>query len=88
MVYMNESECYKNSRDYAAAMQKWNPDGTQHMQSGKRWDLIFKGCLYASKKGLIAQCRPMIALDGWHLKGPYEGQLLFITAKMGMLTYT
>lgn len=32
-------------------------------------------CLGACKKGFKAGCRPLIGLDGCHLKGPYGGQL-------------
>ncbi|VVA41494.1 PREDICTED: transposon [Prunus dulcis] len=33
-------------------------------------------CLGACKEGFKAGCRPVIGLDGCHLKSPYEGQLL------------
>ncbi|ONH94772.1 hypothetical protein PRUPE_7G029200 [Prunus persica] len=33
-------------------------------------------CLGACKEGFKAQCRPVIGLDGCHLKSPYGGQLL------------
>lgn len=33
-------------------------------------------CLGPVKKGYLAGCRPIIGLDGCHLKGPYGGQLL------------
>lgn len=34
--------------------------------------------LNAYKRGLIAGCRPIIALDDCHLKGPYGGHLLCV----------
>ncbi|CAB4306440.1 unnamed protein product [Prunus armeniaca] len=33
-------------------------------------------CLDACKKGFLAGCRPIIGVDGCHLKGPFAGQLL------------
>ncbi|KAI5344527.1 hypothetical protein L3X38_012404 [Prunus dulcis] len=33
-------------------------------------------CWGACKEGFKAGCRPVIGLDGCHLKSPYEGQLL------------
>jgi hypothetical protein len=75
-VYGSEVEYYQNSRDYAAAVHKWNPG---NMCGLLKDDIHFHRmfvCLDACKKGMIAGCRPMIALDGCHLKGPYDGQLL------------
>ena len=33
-------------------------------------------CLAASRNGFLEGCRPVIGLDGCHLKGPYGGVLL------------
>ena len=33
-------------------------------------------CLHACKEGFKAGCRPLIGLDGCHVKGPYPGQIL------------
>ncbi|KAL5576963.1 hypothetical protein UlMin_018662 [Ulmus minor] len=33
-------------------------------------------CLAASRNGFLEGCRPVIGLDGCHLKGPYRGVLL------------
>ncbi|XP_034229322.1 uncharacterized protein LOC117638292 [Prunus dulcis] len=33
-------------------------------------------CLVAYKKGFLEGCRPVIGVDGCHLKGPYPGQIL------------
>lgn len=33
-------------------------------------------CLGPVKKGFVAGCRPIVGLDGCHLRGPYGGQLL------------
>ena len=33
-------------------------------------------CLVACKKGFLAVCRPIIGLDGCHIKGLHQGHLL------------
>ncbi|BFG26285.1 hypothetical protein CerSpe_125590 [Prunus speciosa] len=33
-------------------------------------------CFAALKKGFIQGCRPVVGLDGCHIKGPHPGQLL------------
>lgn len=37
--------------------------------------------LKACKRGFMSGCRPMICVDGCHLKGPFGGQLLCAVAK-------
>lgn len=44
----------------------------EEMKRFKRWYV----CLGLVKNGFNAGCRPIIGLDGCHLKGPYGGQLL------------
>ena len=38
---------------------------------------------HAQKVGFLAGCRPIIGLDGCHLKGRFGGQLLAATARDG-----
>lgn len=40
-------------------------------------------CLAACKAGFVAGCRPIIGVDGAHLKGPYPGILLTAVGKDG-----
>ena len=40
-------------------------------------------CLYACKRGFLAGCRPLIGIDGCHLKGTTRGQLLVAIGKDG-----
>jgi hypothetical protein len=81
-VYGSEVEDYQ-SRDYAATVHKWNPSSMYGLLND---DIHFHSmfvCLDACKKGIIARCKPMIAVDGCHLKGPYEGQLLCTISRDG-----
>ena len=34
-------------------------------------------CLHACKEGFKTGCRPLVGLDGCHVKGPHPGQVLF-----------
>lgn len=69
--------------DYMAAVRKAMPDSTIEMMldseepgvQGRRFKRIYI-CLGPLKKGFTAGCRPLIGLDGCHLKGPFGGQLL------------
>ena len=33
-------------------------------------------CLDACKQGFLEACRPLVGVDGCHVKGPHTGQLL------------
>jgi hypothetical protein len=67
--------------DYAATVHKWNMG---IMCGLLKDDIHFHRmfvCLDACKKCIIVGCRLMIVLDGFHLKGPYGGQLLCAVGK-------
>jgi hypothetical protein len=82
-VYGNEIEYYQNIWDFAPAVHKWNLSSMCGLiKDGPNFHQTFV-CLDACKKGSISGCRPMIALDGCHLKGPYEGQLLCVVGSNG-----
>ncbi|XP_021759226.1 uncharacterized protein LOC110724144 [Chenopodium quinoa] len=40
-------------------------------------------CLAALRDGFISGCRPVIGVDGCHLKGAYPGQILVAVGKDG-----
>lgn len=40
-------------------------------------------CLQPCKEGLIAGCRPILGVDGAHLRGPFFGILLTVLGKDG-----
>jgi hypothetical protein len=83
-VYESEVEHYQSSwDDYAAAVHKWNLGNMCGLlKDDIHFHMMFV-CLDACKKGIIVGCRLMIALDGFHLKGPYGGQLLCAVGKDG-----
>ncbi|XP_074364979.1 uncharacterized protein LOC141706040 [Apium graveolens] len=78
-------EQYSRVWDYANALLKALPDstilvmtedagGTEEVGQ-KRFKILYT-CFGAVKKEFRKGCRPLIWLDGCHLKGPYGGQLL------------
>lgn len=52
----------------------------QELADGRKKIKIFDICLGFLKKGFIKGCRSLLGLDGCHLKGPYDGQLLAVLA--------
>lgn len=46
------------------------------MEGGKPIFQRMYVCFAALKKGFIQGCRPVVGLDGCHIKGPHPGQLL------------
>ncbi|XP_074342630.1 uncharacterized protein LOC141680252 [Apium graveolens] len=69
--------------DYINQLKKVMPESTVEMvledaapeEESRRFKRIYI-CLGPIKRGFKAGCRPIIGLDGCHLKGPYGGQLL------------
>ncbi|KAI5354929.1 hypothetical protein L3X38_007824 [Prunus dulcis] len=67
-------------RDYAEQIKKTNPGSTVAIKTELAGDdALFEWiyiCLAGSKKGFIEGCRPVVGVDGCHLKGPCSGQIL------------
>ncbi|KAH9781137.1 SWIM-type domain-containing protein [Citrus sinensis] len=67
---------------YMHALLNSNPGSTVSLERdwfGGAEFLIFKRffiCFDSSRRGFFEGCRPMIGVDGCHLKGPYRGVLL------------
>ncbi|KAH9622115.1 hypothetical protein KSS87_021471 [Heliosperma pusillum] len=86
MIYGEADEQYKRVWDYAETVKKHNEGSSVFVQLGnvEKPPPVFKRmymCLDACKKGFLAGCRPIIGVDGCHLKGPYPGQLLTAVSK-------
>ncbi|XP_058202730.1 uncharacterized protein LOC131317175 [Rhododendron vialii] len=77
------AEQYEKLWDYCGEMSRTNPGTSVHMHFKKDMDGFTTNqlqriyiCWAALKKGFIEGCRPIIGVDGCHLKGPHGGQLL------------
>ncbi|XP_022156713.1 uncharacterized protein LOC111023558 [Momordica charantia] len=73
---------YAKLRDYCEELWRSNPDSSYLLSVDRRqihMQPIFKSmyiCLTACKNGFLQSCRPIIGLDGCHLKTTTQGQLL------------
>ncbi|KAK4394334.1 hypothetical protein Sango_1904200 [Sesamum angolense] len=63
--------------DYAEELRRTNPGSTiiLGVNDVNRFEKFYV-CLSALKKGFLGGCRPIICVDGCHLKGPHKGILL------------
>ncbi|XP_074282837.1 uncharacterized protein LOC141607385 [Silene latifolia] len=67
--------------EYAHALRKYNPGSTvivlvDNVENPPPQFQRMYVCLKACKVGFLAGCRPLIGVDGCHLKGPYPGMCL------------
>ncbi|CAL9003282.1 unnamed protein product [Prunus brigantina] len=73
-------EQFERLRDYAEQIKKTNPGSTVVIKTELSGDdALFERiyiCLASSKKGFLEGCRPVVGVDGCHLKGPCSGQIL------------
>ncbi|XP_074265484.1 uncharacterized protein LOC141587918 [Silene latifolia] len=88
IIYGNNKDQYAKVYDYADALRKYNPGSTASVQCEgiERPLVVFKRlyvCLNACKVGFINGCRPLLGVDGCHLKGAYPGMCLVAVGQDG-----
>ena len=83
MIHGAEEKQYERLWDYAAAIRKWNVGSTVKIQTTNDVFERMYICLDACKRGFLEGCRPLIGIDGCHLKGTTGGQLLVAVGKDG-----
>jgi MULE transposase-like protein/MuDR family transposase len=88
MIFGDASEEYSRVWDYAEAIRLYNPGSTAIVKCigiDKPPPLFQRMyiCLPACKEGFVAGCRPIIGVDGAHLKGQFPGILLTAVGKDG-----
>ncbi|KAL6321992.1 hypothetical protein AAG906_035912 [Vitis piasezkii] len=83
MIHGVEEKQYERLWDYVAAIRKWNVGSTVKIQTTNDVFERMYICLDACKRGFLAGCRPLIGIDGCHLKGTTGGQLLVAVGKDG-----
>ncbi|XP_072066674.1 uncharacterized protein [Arachis hypogaea] len=85
-VIENEKEQFGKVRDYLSELHRSNPGSTAIVdvipqpKSPPVFDKLYIS-LDACKRGFKAGCRPLIGLDGCHLKGYFGGHLLSAVAQ-------
>ncbi|XP_074296575.1 uncharacterized protein LOC141626881 [Silene latifolia] len=88
IIFGNGNDQYARIWDYAEALKKYNPGSSAFVMISQidRPPPLFQRvyiCLQACKEGFLKGCRPIIGVDGCHLKGPYPGMCLVAVAKDG-----
>ncbi|XP_019106110.2 uncharacterized protein LOC104898713 [Beta vulgaris subsp. vulgaris] len=86
MISGDVAEQYKRVWDYAATVRKCN-EGSNAVVKCERIERpppLFQRmyiCLQPCKEGFMAGCRPILGVDGCHLRGPYPEILLTAVGK-------
>ena len=76
MVMGDEAEQYKLLWDYAQELRRTDPGSTLYLNlNGNLFTSLYMS-LDACKRGFLEGCRPLICLDGCHLKPKYGGIML------------
>ena len=81
-------EQYAKVWDYASILIKYNPGSSVYVRPAESIERPLKFerfyvCLKACKDGFLNGCRPLVGLDGSHLKGAYSGQVFSAVAMNG-----
>ncbi|XP_021839581.2 uncharacterized protein [Spinacia oleracea] len=88
MIFGDAASEYKRVWDYAEAIRHYNPGSTAIVKvEGIETSLVvFQRiyiCLQPCKEGFMAGCRPILGVDGCHLRGSHPGVLLTAVGKDG-----
>ncbi|KAM1346514.1 hypothetical protein ACFX13_036556 [Malus domestica] len=67
---------YEKLWEYCKEVRKTNIASTMMMKVDPPYFQRLYVCLDACKQGFVSGCRPLIGVDGCHLKGTFQGQLL------------
>ncbi|KAK8683970.1 hypothetical protein V6N13_040009 [Hibiscus sabdariffa] len=78
ILHGNIKEQYKKLYDYLSELRSSNPGTTTILKLDEGIFERLYICMQALKDGFKAGCRPIICLDGCHLKGHYGGHLLAV----------
>ncbi|XP_074305839.1 uncharacterized protein LOC141641060 [Silene latifolia] len=85
MIHGNLDGQYSRVWDYVFQIRKFNPGSPTCVKVDRidRPPPIFQImyiCLAACKEGFVKRCRPLLGVDGCHLKGQYPGMCLVVVS--------
>lgn len=89
MIYGDATGQYQRVWDYVETIRKHYPGSTAVVKTevvDNSQDPLFQRmyiCLQPCKQGFMAGCRPILGVDGCHLRGPFPGMLLAAVGKDG-----
>ena len=86
LIFEDANEEYGRVWDYAEAIRNYSPDSTAIVKciGIENPPPLFQRmyvCLQACKEGFMAGCRPILGVDGAHLKGEFPDILLTTVGK-------
>ncbi|XP_073137771.1 uncharacterized protein [Henckelia pumila] len=82
-IHGTEKGSYDKLRWYCHAVKETNPGSYAEYEIDtvtNRFDRLFI-CFHACLVGFVCGCRPLIFLDGTHIKNKYKGSILVVVAK-------
>ncbi|XP_073153814.1 uncharacterized protein [Henckelia pumila] len=82
-IHGTDEGCYDRLRWYCSSVKKTNPDSIVECEIDpltKKFIRLFI-CFHACAVGFVSGCRPLIFLDGTHIKNKYKGCILVAVSK-------